>query len=293
LYIFFVMIAFSIGPIDIYWYGIFYLLWFLLWYGFLLLIWKSWIFKKYKKLQELLCKHTDDILIAIILWVLLWGRLWEVFIYQWQYFSHNLLQIFAVWNGGMSFIGGIIWVWISLYILKRIKKLSYSEFWLLIDCIVSIVPIAIFFWRFWNYLNQELYWLLVPDNFWWLGSWVVNILTNLNIFHIYTSVDNSLRVNTNFLSMIFEWFVLFLITGWAMFCRVRCMMKTKISNMKKTIKPWFIVWLFLVFYSLFRFFLEYLRVDSQSQYIGLFTRSQIVFVLFVIIGLWFLFRRKN
>ncbi len=287
------MIAFSFGPIDIYWYGIFYLLWFLLWYWFLKLIWKIWLFKKYKKLQELLEKNTDDILIAIILWVLLWWRLWEVFIYQWHYFSQNLSQIFAVWNGGMSFIGGIAWVWISLFILKKIKKLRATEFLLLLDTIVAILPLAILFWRFWNYLNQELYWLLVPIWAWWMSGSIVGMLSNLNIFHIYDSVDSSLRVNTNLLSMTFEWVVLLMITGGVMAYRVIYNIKNKIRKLKKTIKPWFIVWLFLIFYSLFRFFLEYLRVDSQSQYIGLFTRSQIVFVVFILVWLVFLFRRKN
>lgn len=280
------MIAFSIGPIDIYWYGIFYFIWFLLWYGFLNLIWRLWLFEKYEKLHNLLYKNTDDILIAIVIWVLLWWRLWEVFIYQWWYFSQNLLQIFSIWNWWMSFIGGIIWVWTALLILKKIKKLNITEFLLLLDTIVAILPLAILFWRFWNYLNQELYWLIVPISAWWISDWVVSTLSNLNIFHVYTSVDSSLRINTNLLSMIFEWFILLLITGGSMLYRFK-------NKLKKTIKPWFIVWLFLVFYSLFRFFLEYLRVDSQSQYIMMFTRSQIVFIVFVVIWFVFLFRRKN
>lgn len=279
---FFVMIAFSIWPIDIYWYGIFYLVWFLLWYIFLKLIWKSGLFAKYERLQNLLYKNTDDILIAIVLWVLLWWRLWEVFIYQWEYYSHNLFQIFAVWNWGMSFIGGIVGVLISLIILKKIKKFSAIEFWLLIDCVVAIVPLAILFWRFWNYLNQELYWLIVPENFWWLGNWVISVLTNLNIFHVYKAVDTNIRVNTNFLSMVFEGGVLFIITINVLLARVK----------RKIAKPWFIVWLFLIFYSLFRFFLEYLRVDSQSQFAWIFTRSQWVFILFAFVGLWFILNKR-
>ncbi len=276
------MIAFSIGSIDIYWYGIFYLLWFLLWYWFLKLIWKSWLFKRYSNLQNLLYKNTDDILIAIVLWVLLWWRLWEVFIYQWEYYSQNLLQIFAVWNGGMSFIWGIIWVWIALLVLKKIKWLSRNELWFLIDCVVVFTPLAILFGRFWNYLNQELYWLLVPENFWWIGKWIVSVLTNLNIFHVYESVDSILRVNTNFLSMFFEWFVLFVVLLLSWLKRIK----------RKLIKPWVMVWFFLIFYSFFRFFLEYLRTDSQSQFLSLFTRSQWVFLLFIAVWLWFVFNRK-
>lgn len=276
------MVAFSIWSINIYWYGIFYLVWFLIGYFFLKLIGKMEYFKKFDKLQNLLFKNTDDILIAIILWVLLWGRLWEIFIYQWDYFSSHLWQIFAVWNGGMSFIGGIIWVFISLLIFKKIKKLSMDEFWFLMDCIVVFLPLAILIWRFGNYLNQELYWLLVPENYWWMGTWLVGVLKNINIFHIYDAVDYSLRVNTNFLSMFLEWFVLLLITTNVFFRRIR----------KKLFKPWYIVWFFLIFYSGFRFFLEYLRIDSQSQFVWIFTRSQWVFVVFILVGLWFVFNKK-
>jgi phosphatidylglycerol:prolipoprotein diacylglycerol transferase len=68
-----------------------------------------------------------------------------------------LLEILAIWNGGMSFVGGILGVFISLTVLKKVKKLSIVEFWLLIDTILVIVPLTIFFGRFGNYLNQELY----------------------------------------------------------------------------------------------------------------------------------------
>jgi len=291
------MIAFSIGPINIYRYWIFYLVWFLLWYWFLWMIGKSFLYKKYISLQKLLQKNTDDILMAIILWVLLWWRLWEIFIYQREYYSVHLMQIFAVWKWWMSFIWWIFWVAIALFILKKIKKLSTREFWLLIDTIVAIVPLAILLWRFWNYLNQELYWLVVPDWAWWLSSTLIDLFKNINIFHIYSSVDDVLRVNTNFLSMIFEGFILFLITSWAMLHRIKISSNNIKNSVKKgfnyILKPWFIVWLFLIFYSLFRFFLEYLRVDSQSQYLFVFTRSQWIFIVFFFVWLWFVFRKHS
>jgi phosphatidylglycerol:prolipoprotein diacylglycerol transferase len=276
------MVAFSIGPINVYWYGIFYLVWFLIGYFFLKFIWKTKIFAKFENLQNLLFNWTDDILIYIILWVLIWGRMWEVFIYQRHYFSHNLLEIFAIWNGGMSFVGWILGVFLSLVIFKRIKKLSMIEFRLLIDSVLVIVPLAIFFGRFGNYLNQELYWLIVPDNFWWIGEWLVGIINNLNIFHVYSHIDNNLRVNTNFISMFFEWLVLLLI-----------LLNVFLKKIKiRKIKPWIMVWYFLIFYSFFRFFIEYLRTDSQSQFIWIFTISQWIFILLIIVGLYFVFNKK-
>lgn len=280
--LFFVMVAFSIWSLNIYWYGIFYLVWFLAGYFFLKWIWKRWFFKKYDKLQNLLYKNTDDILIAIILWVLIWGRLGEVFIYQWEYFSQNLLEIFAVWNWGMSFVWWIFWVLVALLILKQIKKINHNEFWFLMDSIVVIVPLAIFIWRFGNYLNQELYGLVVPENFWWMGVWLVEFLKSIDVFHIYESVDLSLRVNTNFLSMFFEWILLLVITVTVFANNVK----------KRKMKPGYVVGFFLLFYSFFRFFLEYLRIDSQSQFVWMFTRSQWIFIFFVLLWLWFIFNKS-
>lgn len=182
------MVAFSIWPINIYRYWIFYLVGFLIWYFFLKFVWKSNVFIKLPKLQKLLQHDLDELLIYIIFWVLLWGRLGEVFIYQWQYFSQHLLEVFAIWNWGMSFIWWAIWVLISLLIMKKVKELSHIEFFLLFDTILVVVPLAIMFGRFWNYLNQELFWLVVPSNYWWMKDIVANLLTNLNIFHVYSSI---------------------------------------------------------------------------------------------------------
>jgi len=276
------MIAFSIWSIDIYWYWIFYLVWFLIWYFFLKFIGKSKIFSKFKNLQNLLSNDVDWLLVYIILWVLLWWRLWEVFIYQWSYFSGNLMEVFAVWNGGMSFIWWAIWVLISLFIMKKVKKLSNIEFFLLFDTILVVVPLAIMFGRLGNYLNQELFWLIVPYDYWWMSELFINILTKLNIFHVYDLIDSNLRINTNFISIFFEWIVLFLILS---------LLFLKYIN-KKQIKPWIIVGHFLLFYSLFRFFIEYLRIDSQYQYIWLFTKSQWIFIVFIVLGIWFIFNKK-
>jgi len=276
------MIAFSIWPINVYWYWIFYLFGFLIWYFFLKFIAKKKFFSKYKNLQNLLSNDIDSLLIYIILWVLLWGRLWEVFIYEWTYFSQHLLEIFAVWNGGMSFIWWITWVFVSLLIMKKVKKLSNVEFFLLFDTLLVVVPLAIMLGRFWNYLNQEIYGLVVPINYRWINEFFVNIFTKTNIFHVYDLIDSNLRINTNFISIFFEWLVLFFILSILFFKKIK----------KKEIKPWIIIAYFLIFYSLFRFFIEYLRIDSQSQYVFLFTKSQRIFLIFILTGFVFMWNKK-
>lgn len=277
------MVAFSIFWTNVYWYGIFYLIWFLIAYFFLYFLWKSEILSGYPRLQNFLKNNLDDLMIALIIWVLIGGRLWEVFIYEWDYFSQNLSEIVKVWHWGMSFFGWMLWVILSVACLFLIKKLSRKDFILFLDCIVFILPIGIILWRFGNYLNQELFWLAVPEWAWWLSEWFVSFLTNLNFFHIYPNIDSLLRVNTNFISILFEWIVLFLLILFVSLKQIK----------KKNIKLWLNSSVFLVFYSLFRFFIEYLRVDSQSQMVWIFTVSQWLFLcLFVISFVWFFFVKK-
>lgn len=280
------MVAFSIFWINVYRYGIFYLVWFLVTYFFLYFLWKSEILSKYPTLQNFLKKNLDDLMIALIIGVLIGWRLWEVFIYERDYFSQNPSEIIKVWHGGMSFFGWMVWVVLSLVSLFLIKKFSWKDIVLLFDCLVVIVPIGIILWRFGNYLNQELYWLVVPEWARWFSDWIVSLLTDLNIFHVYPKIDSILRVNTNFISMFFEWIVLFLLMFFVSKWQVK----------RKNIKIWLNSSIFLIFYSLFRFLIEYLRVDSQTQLVWRLTISQWLFLfLFVlwVISLIFSLKKKN
>ena len=132
------MIAFSIFGINIYRYGIFYLVGFLLTYCFLYFIWRKKYFHKFPKLQNLLENDLETLFIILILWVLIWWRLGHVLIYDFQYFLHNPLDIFKVWQWWMSFIGWILGVilWVSLFIWK--KKFSRKEFVILLDLLCCI-----------------------------------------------------------------------------------------------------------------------------------------------------------
>ena len=278
------MIAFSIWNIHIYWYWIFYLISFIIAYLFLKWIWKKKFFLKYPKVQYVFNEWLEDFLIALILWVLIWWRLWEVFIYSWDYFSQNLSQIFAVWNWWMSFVWWFIWVLIAVIVFSKVKKLSLNDFLLVSSTLICVVPIAIMLGRFWNYLNQELYWLVVSENFGWLSANLVSFLSSINIFHVYSNVDQNLRVNTNFLSIIFEWLLIFIV-----------ILPIFVKSIKKCeIKPYLLLWIFFVMYSFARFMIEYLRIDSQSQYLLCFTKSQRIFIaVFVVWVLMLIFSNRK
>jgi phosphatidylglycerol:prolipoprotein diacylglycerol transferase len=266
------MIAFSIFWINVYRYWIFYLIGFILAYIFLLFIWKKQYFHKFPKLQNLLENDLETLFIILILWVLIWWRLGHVLIYDFHYFIDNPLDAFKIWQGWMSFIWWILWVvlWVTLFI--RYKKFSRKEYIILLDLLCCILPLCIAFGRLWNFLNQELYWIVFTNPF-SRTEWTIWILTSLWFLHIYDKIDSALRINTNLLSIIFEWFLLF-ITWMIIFTK-------QIKNNKR--KIWKIWVIFLLWYSIIRFLLEYLRQDSQAEFIWPFSKSQRFFITFVIV----------
>ena len=134
-----------------------------------------------------------------------------------------------------------------------------------------------------NFLNQELYWIVFSNSF-WRSEWTVWTLTSRWFLHIYDKIDGALRINTNLLSIIFEWVLLFATLILVFVFQIR----------KKERKIWKISMIFLLRYSLVRFLLEYLRQDSQSEFIWPFTRSQRFFVIFIALWIiWTIFMIRN
>jgi phosphatidylglycerol---prolipoprotein diacylglyceryl transferase len=150
-------IAFNLGPIQISWYGLMYLVAFAIVY-FLV---------RYRIRTEKLnvsFETVQDFFPWAIIGMLLGARLGDVFIYDWAYFQNNLSQIFLpfdIFNHwkyigiyGMSYFGGLIGIVIAFYIFCRIKKIHLLEF---SDLFVPVVPIAYAFGRLGNFINGELW----------------------------------------------------------------------------------------------------------------------------------------
>lgn len=278
------MIAFSLGSLDIYRYGIFYFIAFLVGYLFLYRITKKNIFwTKFPRLQTFLEKHLDDLMLCIFAWVLVWWRLWHVIIYDLQYYLQHPVEIFQVRKWWMSFIWWMFGVVIAFALLVRKKRFRFKEMVLLFDIILAILPFWIMLWRIGNFLNQELYGVVVSSRLPRLWYPLFSILNDLRVFHVYPQIDGFLRVNTNLLASFFEWLILLILT----LSIVRKRVKTK------TPQPWKIVAVFLIWYSFVRFFLEYLRADSQLEFHGLFTTSQRFFIGFFVLGVVTLIFRKK
>lgn len=276
------MVAFTIFWFSIYRYGIFYALAFLIGYFGLMQIGKLNLFPQNSKINYFLSEWLEDIIAFIALGVILWWRLGHVIIYGEGYYFNHPTEIFQVRKWGMSFIGGIIGVVSTLWIYLWKQKCTRKDFLMLFDLILIFVPVWIFFGRFGNFLNQELYGIPISE----LSSSFAQLLSSLHLTHTYTQIDQIIRVNTNFLSMLLEGLSIFII-------QISIFL---IQKKKKTRKTWFLATNFLILYSLIRFGLEYLRADSQLEIINGLSKSQWIFLLFIIIGIsikYFLNKQKT
>lgn len=278
------MIAFSIGSIDVYRYGIFYFVTFLVGYLFFLRIAKKNIFwSKFPHLQTFLEKNIDDLILYIFIGVLVGWRLGHVIIYDLSYYLSHPAEIFQVRKWGMSFIGGIFGVTIALVVLAWKKRLSLKEVLLMGDLIFAILPFGIMIGRIGNFLNQELYGVVVSDRLPRIWYPAFSLLNDLGIFHVYDQIDTQLRVNTNLLSSIFE--------GWILLIITMSIIHKRIRNVR--VKPGQIIAIFFLWYSGVRFLLEYVRADSQLEFYGRFSISQRFFLWFFVVGIMILILRKK
>ncbi len=240
-------VALQIFSIEIKWYSLAYIFgiiigWFL----------SKKIFITDSKINE----KFDDYITYIILGIIIGGRLGYVFFYNFNYYLNNIFDIFKIWQGGMSFHGGLIGI--IVFSIWFAKKNNHNTFKYL-DIVSIVAPIGIFFGRIANFINSELYGIetSVP--------WAVKFI----------QIDNIYRHPSQLYEAILEGLVLFLIL---LYFRNKGCMKT----------PGFISGLFLIFYSFFRFIIEFFRVpDEQLGYLFLdLTMGQIISFLFLLIGIY-------
>ena len=135
-------VAIQIFSLEIRWYSLAYII------GILL----GWILSKRIFISDLnLREKFDDFITYIILGIIVGGRLGYVFFYNFNYFSNNLIDIFKVWEGGMSFHGGLIGVIItSIWFAKKNNQNAFNY----LDIVSLVAPIGIFFGSLEFYLGH-------------------------------------------------------------------------------------------------------------------------------------------
>ncbi|MBX3679047.1 prolipoprotein diacylglyceryl transferase [Cognatazoarcus halotolerans] len=141
-------IAFSLGPLSVRWYGLMYLVAFLLF----VLLGRRHAARRPELGWD--AQQIDDMLFYGVLGVVIGGRLGEVLFYQPGYYFSHPLEIVAVWKGGMSFHGGFLGVLVAMWLFARKTKRS---FWQVTDFIAPLVPTGLAAGRIGNFINGELW----------------------------------------------------------------------------------------------------------------------------------------
>ena len=212
-------VAFEIFFIKIHWYSLAYI------FGIIC----GWIYIKKILIKNNIHKiYIDDLITYLIIGIIVGGRLGYVLIYNLKFYLKNPSEIIMIWQGGMSFHGGLIGIIIATVIFCKKNNL---EKYIFFDFIAVVAPIGIFFGRIANFINSELYGIetKVP--------WAVK----------FTSIDDLYRHPTQLYEAFFEGFVLFIIL---IYFWKRGFMKA----------PGLISGLFLIFYSFWIFRLSILGV---------------------------------
>lgn len=241
-------IAFSIGPYEAHWYGIAYLVGFVLAGLVLYLVARHW------KLRL----SGDDVMMVVLgvaVGVIVGARFFYVVFYNLPYYLENPLHIFMFNEGGMSFHGGLAGGLLGGFIVCRVLRLSFVT---MADMGIVGVPIGLFFGRIANFINGEL-WGKPTDLPWGVA---------------FESGGGIMRHPTQLYEAILEGLVIFIV--------LVALAKRLPPRPRGTF-----VGVFLVLYGVFRFLVEFVRVpDAQIGYtFGWVTRGQMLSLPLVVIGI--------
>ena len=138
-------VAFEIFSLEIRWYSLSYIFSILLgWY------FAKNLFINMKNLKD----QFDEYVTYLVIGIILGGRLGYALFYNLNYYLHNIIDIFKIWEGGMSFHGGVVGVIFATYLFSKKNKNNIFEY---LDIVSIVSPIGIFFGRIANFINSELY----------------------------------------------------------------------------------------------------------------------------------------
>ncbi|GAB5551712.1 MAG: prolipoprotein diacylglyceryl transferase [Saprospiraceae bacterium] len=248
---------FTLGPVTPRWYGLLFAS------GFLAgLFMVREMFKVEKAPEEWL----DKAFMYIVIGGVVGARLGHVFFYDWDYYSKNLLEIPAIWRGGLASHGGAIGILIAIYIFSRLVT-KKPMLWML-DKVVVPTALAALFIRLGNFINSEI--VGTPHD----GPLAVLFVRAYPPLNEVPRHPVQLYEGLSYLII----FIILFYTYW---------------RTNKREKPGFIFGLFLVFVFGVRFFLEKFKHTQgglEEAVNNTLSTGQILSIPFVLIGLYFIFR---
>lgn len=244
----------SIWPIKFHYYWLMYAISFLFWYYFL----------KKELVQKSIISEAD--LEKLFYWTaifwIIWGRLWAVIFYNFDYFLVHPIEIFYVWNWWMASHWWFL-LWFIWFLLFKPKQINL---FIILDLIVIPLVLWLALWRFWNLINWELYWYAtnVP--------WCMNF------------ADWICRHPTQIYAIIKDLFILLSLI----------IIKYKFNH---KLPLWFITSVFLIMYWILRFIVEFFKENFKwNNYFDFITTGQILSILMIFIWIFLIInisRKRN
>jgi len=140
-------VAFSVGPLAVHWYGLMYL------FGFL----AAWCLAYVRRAHATPAWTTDqlsDLIFYTAIGLIVGGRLGYVLVYSWGPFLEHPSILFKIWEGGMSFHGGMLGAAAGVFVYARVAKRAWVN---VIDFVAPLVPIGLGAGRLGNFINNELW----------------------------------------------------------------------------------------------------------------------------------------
>ena len=246
-------VALSIGSLQLRWYGLMYLAGFGL--GWMLGRWRA-----SRPGSGWSGPDVDDLLTCVMIGIILGGRIGYVLFYDLPVYIHDPMEIMRIWNGGMSFHGGLLGVLGAFWYFARTRGRTFLE---VSDFIAPLIPQGLFFGRLGNFINGEL-WGKVSD-----VPWAV----------VFPGAGPLPRHPSQLYEAALEGLLLFIIL-WVFSLKPR--------------KVGAVSGLFALAYGVFRFAVEFVRMpDVQLGYLafGWLTMGQLLCVPLILAGAWLLCRK--
>lgn len=247
--------AIEIGGFGIRWYALSYIF-----SALLALVYIKYLHKQ----NNIVKKHDEkiffeDVLFYSLLGILIGGRLGYVLFYGYEYYAMNLVSIFYIWEGGMSYHGGLLGVIVATYVLSKKYGIKFFH---ITDLLAVAMPIGLFFGRIANFINAELYGKITNKPW---GVIFPNQLLPRHPSQLYEAFFEGLLL-----------FVILLYLWRKQYYKIRGLLSG----------------IALLLYGIFRFAIEFFR-QGEIYFYNLISMGQVLCIIMILLASWIILYSKK